>query len=89
MAEIKGGVHHSYECMEMIADVKQDIIEFGDDCEVYAVKRKGKHGTAWYIDYYYELNNLVEDQAGLNGDTLVKTTLGELLPALIKQNDII
>lgn len=89
MAEIKDGKHISFECSEMIAEVKQDILEFGDDCEVYAVKRKGKTGVTWHVDYYYEINNLVEDQVGLNGDTLVKTTLGDLLPLLIKQNEII
>lgn len=89
MAFEKDGKRISFDCSEMIADLKQDILEFGENCEVYAVKHKGKNGVAWYIDYYYEINDVVDEQVKEDGDSLVKMTLGDLLPILIHQNEIL
>lgn len=76
----------SYSSDDLIEEVEADIAEFGADEEVCViVEHFPNEGVFFYTDYDFE--NIPEEELVDNEDT-VFMTLGELLPALKKQNSI-
>jgi hypothetical protein len=94
MAVEKGNIKISYECSELIEELKQDIIEFGNETPVYVWVREDKDGIRLYLNYDFIEEDLpITDEEKelmeLNGEHLETMTMGDLLPLLIKQNEII
>lgn len=79
----------SYECSELISELKQDIAEFGGD-KVVAAWCKEYEGVVIYTNY-----DFVESEMPLNkseikdGEFIKKMTMSALLVILEKQNKVI
>lgn len=85
----------SYECGEIITELKRDIIEFGADEPAYGIWETRKVKVP-FQDRYVETNLLVnyltgdEDPEGYYnpGEVAILSTLGELLPIFEEENRI-
>jgi hypothetical protein len=76
----------SYECSELIEELKQDIAEFGSS-KIVAVWCKEIQGTTVYTNYDYITENQPIDESELEqGEYLKEMTMGALLTALEAQN---
>lgn len=84
------GENISYECFELITELKQDIAEFGGDT-VVAVWCKDYKGVIIYINYDFidEKNFPIEETELEDGDFIKQMTMSALLVVLEKQNEII
>lgn len=79
----------SYECSELIEELKQDIAEFGSS-KIVAVWCKEIQGITVYTNYDYITENQAIDESELeSGEYLKEMTMGELLTALEAQNTIL
>lgn len=77
----------SFNCSELIEELKADIAEFGGDRLVEVVTEK-KHGATIYKDY-----NFINDEKGAkfclsDGETLQRMTASALLFLYEKENEI-
>lgn len=83
------GMSISYECEELIEDLKRDILEFGED-EILYVWMKEIHGVKICVNYDFVVD---EDPVSPNeiekDETLTTMKAKELLKLLQKQNEII
>lgn len=77
----------SYECEELIREVKQDIVEFGVNNKAYAVFKEIQ-GTEFLVNYLSD-EEIVPTPQELEGGYAQLMTLGEILDFLEKQNAII
>lgn len=83
------GVGISYECSDLIQELKADIAEFGGD-EIVAVWCKKEHGVTLYVNY-----DFVEDEKPIKSSEVVEDewvqpmTMTALLMLLEKQNEIL
>ena len=79
--------HISYESSELIADLKQDILEFGNDY-IVAVWYKEIDGVTVYTNYDFINEDSPIDQSELqDGEKIKPMTMGALL-ALEQQNSM-
>ena len=79
----------SYECSELIEELKQDIAEFGSS-KIVAVWCKEIQGIIVYTNYDYITENQAIDESELeSGEYLKEMTMGALLTALEAQNTIL
>lgn len=78
--------HIIYESLELIADLKQDILEFGNDY-IVAVWCKEIDGVTVYTNYDFINEDSPIDQSELqDGEKIKPMTMGALLTALEQQN---
>ena len=78
--------HVSYESSELIADLKQDILEFGNN-HIVAVWYKEIEGVTIYTNYDFIDEDSPIDQSELQeGEKIKPMTMGALLVALEQQN---
>lgn len=81
------GILISFDCENLISEVKQDIIEFGADSAVYAVC-KTRRGVKIVTDYIYDITNKEEMAVAkplIKPDEWIeKTTFNKLLNYLIR-----
>ena len=81
-------INISYDSSELIADLKQDILEFGNDY-VVAVWYKQIEGTIIYTNYDFINEDSPIDQSELqDGEKIKPMTMGALLVALEQQNSM-
>lgn len=79
----------SYECSELIKELKEDILEFGGD-QIVTVWCKDYEGVIIYTNY-----DFIEDESPINeselkpGEFIKQMTMCALLVVLEKQNEII
>ncbi len=79
----------SYECSDLIDELKQDIEEFGGQ-EIVAVWCKDYYGVTIYTNYdFIEPDKPLEDSELENGEFIIKMTMSALLVVLEKQNEIL
>ena len=79
----------SYECSELIEELKQDIAEFGGD-KIVAVWCKDYDGVIIYANYDFIDDEMLLDNSELkNGEFIKQMTMSALLVVLEKQNEII
>lgn len=79
----------SYECSELIKELKQDIAEFGGDT-VVTVWCKDYKGVIIYINYdFIDEENPIEEAELDDGDFIKQMTMSALLVVLEKQNEIL
>lgn len=79
----------SYECSDLIEELKEDINEFGGDKFVY-VWCKDSQGVTLYTNYDFIESEESETETELNDDEYLKQmTMTTLLILLEKQNEIL
>ena len=79
------GVKVSFECSDLIEELKMDIAEFGADDPV-AVWCKEKFGVELYINYDFIRPENVKDLQ--DGEYVKSMTMGELLALMEQQNEL-
>lgn len=80
--------HIIYESLELIADLEQDILEFGNDY-IVAVWYKEIDGVTIYTNYDFINEDSPIDQSELqDGEKIKPMTMGALLTALEQQNSL-
>lgn len=80
--------HVIYESSELIADLKQDILEFGNN-HIVAVWYKEIEGVTIYTNYDFIDEDSPIDQSELQeGEKIKPMTMGALLVALEQQNSM-
>ena len=85
------GIGVSFVSDDLIAEVRQDIAEFGADHKVYAWARLyPEYNKVFVVNYDFIAPDdpVTEDEIGDN-ETITIVTLGELLEQLERQNQII
>ena len=94
MAFDRNGIKISYECSELIEELKADIEEFGEDTLIYVWVREDKDGIAIFTNY-----DFIDDEMPLTAkeikdmkdreEHIEVMTAGILLPILEQQNEVI
>lgn len=80
--------HIIYESLELIADLEQDILEFGNDY-IVAVWYKEIDGITIYTNYDFINEDSPIDQSELQeGEKIKPVTMGALLVALEQQSSM-
>lgn len=84
----QNNTHIIYESSELIADLKQDILEFGNDY-IVAVWCKEIDGVTVYTNYDFINEDSPIDQTELQaGEKIKPMTMGALLVALEQQSSM-
>lgn len=84
----QNNTHIIYESSELIADLKQDILEFGNDY-IVAVLYKEIDGVTVYTNYDFINEDSPIDQSELqDGEKIKPMTMGALLVTLEQQNSM-
>lgn len=78
----------SYECSELIRELKRDILEFGTGKEV-AVWCRDYEGITLYTNYDFISDEKINPTELQSVEYIKTMTMGELLPLLERQNAII
>lgn len=79
----------SYDCSELIEELKEDIAEFGGD-KIVAVWCKEKLGITFYTNYdFIEEEQPITKSELPDGEYIQKMTMSALLILLEKQNKIL
>lgn len=82
------GSNISYDSSELIADLKQDILEFGNDY-IVAVWYKEVEGVTVYTNYdFIDEESQIEQSELQDGEKIKPMTMGALLVALEQQNSM-
>lgn len=82
------GINVSYECSELIDDLKLDILDYGGNKPI-TVWCKKVSGVVIYTDYDFLVDEQPISHLELkDGEFIKKMTMSELLPLLEKQNSI-
>jgi hypothetical protein len=85
----KKGETISYECSELIEELKADIKEFGGDT-IVAVWCKEYKGVVIYTNYdFIDKEKPIKKSELMDGEFIKKMTMTGLLIVLEKQNEII
>lgn len=89
MAFVNNGESISFECSDLIEELKCDIAEFGGD-KVVAVWCKESRGVILYTNYdFIEPDQPLDKTEFKDGEFLKKMTMSALLIVLEKQNSIL
>lgn len=84
----KNDTHIIYESLELIADLKQDILEFGNDY-IVAVWYKEIDGVTIYTNYDFINEDSPINQSELQeGEKIKPMTMGALLVTLEQQSSM-
>lgn len=83
------GIKISFECSELIEELKEDISEFGGD-KIVAVWCKDNSGVTIYTNYdFIEEEQPITESELQNDEYIKKMTMSALLVLLEKQNEIL
>ncbi len=83
------GIKLSYECEELIEELKSDIAEFGGD-RIVAVWCLDNSGVTFYTNYDFIVAEDPLDETELQpGEYISKMSMSALLILLEKQNEIL
>lgn len=83
------GLRISYECSELIEELKEDIVEFGGDT-VVAVWCKDNSGVTLYTNYdFIDEDQPITEKEVDDDEYIQKMTMSALLILLEKQNEIL
>lgn len=79
----------SYECSELIEELKEDIKEFGGHT-IVSVWCREEQGVIIYVNYdFNEAENPIEESEIEPGEFIKQMTMTALLMLLEKQNEIL
>lgn len=92
--ERKDGIKISYECSDLIAELKQDIAEFGEDTMIYVWVKDCDGGIALFTNYDFIVDEMPITADELKtmkdrGEHIEVMTMGILMPILVQQNEIV
>ena len=83
------GIKISFECSELIKELKEDILEFGGD-KIVAVWCKDNSGVTIYTNYdFIEEEQPITENELQDDEYIQKMTMSALLVLLEKQNEIL
>ena len=83
------GKNISYECSDLIEELKEDITEFGGD-KIVAVWCKDVSGVTIYTNYdFIEEDQPITESELCEGEYIKQMTMTTLLILLEKQNEIL
>lgn len=83
----KEGMSVSYDASSLIAELKEDIEEFGEYATVWVITQE-KHGVTIYKDYEFTGEGY-HDFTIKDGEKVIQMEMGKLLPLYIQENSII
>lgn len=79
----------SYDSEELIEELKEDILEFGENCECH-IFYKEVDGRLVFTNYDFDVEeDQIQPEELLPDEHLLKTTLGDALKLFEKQNEIL
>ena len=78
----------SYECSELIEELEEDIIKFGENEEVI-VWCKNIDGTTIYTNYDFDTDMKIHSSEVEKDEYLIKIPMKDLLTKLREQNKIL
>ena len=78
----------SYECSELIEELEEDIIKFGENEEVI-VWCKNIEGTTIYTNYDFDTDMKIHSSEVEKDEYLIKIPMKDLLTKLREQNKIL
>lgn len=82
----KRGENISFECSELIDELKSDIEEFGGD-KIVAVRCKDTHGVTLYVNYDFIESEDPIKESELPEDEYIQTMTMIALLMLLEQQD--
>lgn len=82
------GANVSYECSDLIEELKTDILEFGEN-ENVAVWCRKKYGVELYVNYDFLAPDEVDTDELVDGEYIRYMSTGELLELLERQNAVL
>lgn len=81
------GVNVSFECSDLIKELKRDILEFGED-DTVSVWCKQSCGVEIYTNYDFIKPENVKEHELAAGEYIKSMTMGELLALMEQQNEV-
>ena len=85
----KQGIKISFDCSELIGELKEDIAEFGGD-KIVAVWCKDNPGVTIYTNYdFIDKDQPITENELQDDEYIRKMTMNALLILLEKQNEIL
>lgn len=81
------GLSVSFECTDLIKELKQDIVEFGSNLMVEVIAKKS-YGITIYTDYNFIMDDNDTAFELEPGEQLVKMPAVELLKLYEKENEV-
>lgn len=84
----KYGQKISYDCQELIKELKEDIVEFGGDIIIEVVTEE-REGVTLYKDYNFIDDNEETDFVLNDNEKLERITASALLVLYEKENEIL
>ena len=81
------GVNVSFECSDLIKELKRDILEFGED-DTVSVWCKQSCGVEIYTNYDFIKPENVKEHELAAGEYIKSMTMGELLALMEQQNEL-
>ena len=85
----ESGKYISFDCSDLIVELKEDIAEFGGDTFVFVWCKKYKDMTI-YTNYDFDVNGFpIKWNELKNDESICKMSMSALLLLLEKQNSII
>lgn len=84
----KAGIKISYDCRELIDELKQDIAEFGSHL-ILDVVVQDVEGVTIYKDYNFIENDPATELTLEPGERIVKMTAATLLMMYEKENELL
>lgn len=81
------GVNVSFECSDLIKELKRDILEFGED-DTVSVWCKQSCGVEIYTNYDFIKPENVKEHELAAGEYIKSMTMGELLALMEQQNEM-
>lgn len=84
----KAGIKISYDCRELIDELKQDIAEFGSHL-ILDVVVQDVEGVTLYKDYNFIENDPATEFTLEPGERIVKMTAATLLMMYEKENELL
>lgn len=83
------GIKISFECSNLIEELKADIAEFGEN-EIVSVWCKDNSGVTIYTNYDFNVEREIIKESDLEDNEYIQNmTMGALLILLEKQNEIL
>lgn len=87
MKNINNNISVSFECTDLIKELKQDIAEFGNNLMIEVIAKKS-YGVTVYTDYNFIMDDKDTEFELKPGEQLVKMPAVELLKLYEKENEV-
>lgn len=82
------GMAISFDCSDLIEELKEDIDEFGEDLTLEVVTEE-KEGVTIYKDYHFIGDDVDKKESLSKGECIQKITAIDLLMLYERENDVL